>query len=125
VTVVSLLFAAYQVRTERKNLRNDLSRRAELLAESLQESIERNSRKRARIRTAMQRVVDRFAQREHMKGIAVYQADGSLLVMTSTLGTDFQSAPQTVLQAVARVKARVIPDRSRNASVFLLASTAP
>jgi hypothetical protein len=40
VALVSLLFAAYQVRTERKALKNDLSHRAELLAESLQEAIE-------------------------------------------------------------------------------------
>ena len=67
VALVSLLFAAYQVRTERRNLRNDLARRSELLAVSLQESIqplfdknEKNSEK------AMQRVVDRFAQRENM-----------------------------------------------------------
>ena len=40
VALVSLVFAAYQVRTERRNLRNDVSRRAELLAESLQESIQ-------------------------------------------------------------------------------------
>ena len=32
VALVSLLFAAYQVRTQRRNLRTDLSRRAELLA---------------------------------------------------------------------------------------------
>ena len=40
VAVVSLLFAAYQVRTERRNLRSDLSRRAEILGESLQETVE-------------------------------------------------------------------------------------
>jgi trehalose-6-phosphate synthase len=105
VAVVSLLFAAYQVRTERKNLRNDLSHRAELLAESLQESIEPHFEKGGRgSERAMQRLVDRFAQREHMKGIAVYQADGSPLVMTFTLGGLFQSAPQTALQAIARDK---------------------
>src|SRR5215475_14348208 len=105
VAVVSLLFAAYQVRTERKNLRNDLSRRAELLAESLQESIEPQFEKGGRgSEKAMQRVVDRFAQREHMKGIAVYQADGSLLVMTSTLGSHFQSAPATAIRAIAKDK---------------------
>ncbi|HWY44793.1 MAG TPA: trehalose-6-phosphate synthase [Candidatus Sulfotelmatobacter sp.] len=105
VAVVSLLFAAYQVRTERRNLRNDLSRRAELLAESLQESIEPQFEKGGHgSERAMQRLVDRFAQREHMKGIAVYQADGSLLVMTSTLGSRFQSAPQIALQTVAHDK---------------------
>jgi alpha,alpha-trehalose-phosphate synthase [UDP-forming] len=102
VALVSLLFAAYQVRKERRNLRNDLSRRAELLAESLQESIqplfeknERNSEK------AMQRVVDRFAQREHMKGIAVYEANGSLSVMASTLGDSFKQMPGIVRTVLA------------------------
>jgi hypothetical protein len=38
VAVVSLLFAGYQVRTERRNLRGDLSRRAEILGDSLQET---------------------------------------------------------------------------------------
>jgi len=102
VALVSLLFAAYQVRTERRNLRNDLARRSELLAESLQESIqplfeknERNSEK------SMQRVVDRFAQREHMKGIAVYESDGELRVMTSTLGDNFKQMPEVAQKAVA------------------------
>jgi len=102
VALVSLLFAAYQVRTERRNLRNDLARRSELLAESLQETIqplfeknERNSEK------AMQRVVDRFAQREHMKGIAVYEASGELKVMTSTLEESFKQIPSTAQKALA------------------------
>ncbi|HSC46207.1 MAG TPA: trehalose-6-phosphate synthase [Candidatus Acidoferrum sp.] len=102
VALVSLLFAAYQVRTERRNLRNDLARRSELLAESLQESIqplfeknERNSEK------SMQRVVDRFAQREHMKGIAVYEASGELKVMTSTLEESFKQVPPAVQKALA------------------------
>ncbi|HKF26186.1 MAG TPA: trehalose-6-phosphate synthase [Candidatus Acidoferrum sp.] len=102
VALVSLLFAAYQVRKERRNLRNDLSRRAELLTESLQESIqplfERNERNAEK---AMQRVVDRFAQREHMKGIAVYEADGNLSVMTSTLDNSFKQVPEAAQRAVA------------------------
>ncbi len=40
VAVVSLLFAAYQVRREKRILRTDLSRRAEILGESLQEGVE-------------------------------------------------------------------------------------
>jgi len=95
VALVSLLFAAYQVRTERRNLRNDISHRAELLAESLQESIqplfEKNDRNSER---SIQKTVDRFAQREHMKGIAVYQADGTLSVTTTTLDSAFKQAPK-------------------------------
>ncbi len=102
VAVVSLLFAGYQVRTERKNLRNDLSKRAELLAESLQESIEPQFEKNERgVERFMQRTVDRFRQRENMKGIAVYQANGSALAMTPTLGVNFRSAPATVIRAIS------------------------
>src|SRR5215475_7683236 len=100
--MVSLLFAAYQVRTERRNLRNDLARRAELLTESLQESIqplfERNERNAEK---SMQRVVDRFAQREHMKGIAVYEAGGNLSVMTSTLDEAFKQMAPAAHKAIA------------------------
>jgi len=105
VAAVSLLFAGYQVRTERKNLRTDLARRAEQLGESLQEAIEPQFEKRERgSERAIQRVVDRFAQREHMKGIAVYEADGSSLAMTFTLGTYFRSAPPVAVQAIAENK---------------------
>jgi trehalose-6-phosphate synthase len=103
VALVSLLFAAYQVRTQRRNLRTDVSRRAELLADSLQESIqplfEKNDRNAER---AMQKVVDRFAQREHMKGIAVYEADGTLEVMTSTLGEPYKHAPGVATSSIER-----------------------
>jgi hypothetical protein len=37
---VSLLFAAYQVQTEKHIVRDDLSHRAQILGESLQESVE-------------------------------------------------------------------------------------
>jgi len=105
VAVVSLLFAAYQVRTERKNLRADLSRRAETLAESLQESIEPQFAKGERgSERAIQRVVDRFSQREHMKGAAVYQADGTVLAMTPSLGNHFRSAPAIAIQAISQDK---------------------
>jgi len=103
VALVSLLFAAYQVRTQRRNLRTDLSRRAELLAESLQEAIgplfEKSDHTSER---ATQKVVDRFAQREHMKGIAVYEADGNSRVMTATLGDEFKQSPPTAKHSIEK-----------------------
>jgi trehalose-6-phosphate synthase len=97
VAIVSLLFAAYQVRTEKRNLRNDLSRRAEILTENLQETIEplfdhvpdKN----------MQRLVERFAEREHLKGIAVYDASGAALAITPGLSPQLQSRPATATRA--------------------------
>jgi alpha,alpha-trehalose-phosphate synthase [UDP-forming] len=103
VALVSLLFAAYQVRTQRRNLRSDLARRADVLAESLQETIdplfEKNDRSSEK---AMQRVVDRFAQREHMKGIAVYEADGRSRAMASSLGDEFKQAPATAKRSIEK-----------------------
>ena len=83
VAVVSLLFAAYQVRTDRRILRNDLSRRAEILGESLQDNVEPMLDKAGD--KNLQRLVDRFGQREHLKGVAVYGADGKVLAITPGL----------------------------------------
>jgi alpha,alpha-trehalose-phosphate synthase [UDP-forming] len=122
VALVSLLFAAYQVRTQRKNLRNDLMRRADVLAESLQEAIdplfEKNERSSEK---AMQRVVDRFAQREHMKGIAVYEADGHLRAMTSSLEDEFKQAPATAKRSVEKNSAQGDFTIVNDAPVYLYA----
>ena len=122
VALVSLLFAGYQVRTQRKNLRSDLARRAEVLDESLQETIEplfakneRNSEK------AMQRAVDRFAQREHMKGIAVYEASGTPSAMTSTLGEPYRQAPSIAKSSIDSANGHGEFTRVAETPVFLYA----
>jgi alpha,alpha-trehalose-phosphate synthase [UDP-forming] len=100
VAAVSLLFAAYQVRTEKRILRNDLSRRAEILGESLQENVEplldRTSEKNLR------RLVERFGQREHLKGVAVYDTAGNALAITGGIARDFQSRPGAAVLASQR-----------------------
>jgi alpha,alpha-trehalose-phosphate synthase [UDP-forming] len=100
VAVVSLLFAAYQVRTEKRILRNDLSRRAEILGESLQESVE-PLLDRAREKN-LQRLVDRFGQREHLKGVAVYDADGNVLAITPALLPLFKQRPSGATHAAQK-----------------------
>src|ERR1700737_3962093 len=100
VVVVSLLFAAYQARTERRILRNDLARRAEILGESLQESVEPlldHGREKN-----LQRLVDRFGQREHLKGVAVYDADGKALAITPALAPIFKARPATATHAAQK-----------------------
>jgi alpha,alpha-trehalose-phosphate synthase [UDP-forming] len=101
VVVVSLFFAAYQVRTQKRILRNDLARRAEILGESLQENVEPVF-DRALPDKSLQRLVDRFGQREHLKGIAVYNANGTVLAATSALTPLFQSRPATATHAALR-----------------------
>jgi trehalose-6-phosphate synthase len=97
VGTVSLLFAAYQVRTEKRTLRNDLSRRTVILGESLQENIE-PLLERAPERN-LQRLVERFGQREHLKGVAVYNADGVPLAITPGLPPIFRLRPAAAERA--------------------------
>src|SRR5580700_8574946 len=102
VAVVSALFAWYQVRTERRILRSDLSRRAEILGEALQESVEplldhapdKN----------LQRLVERFGEREHLKGVAVYDQSGKILAITPGIATEFQIWPGVVKDAAGKDK---------------------
>ncbi len=98
VALVSLFFAAYQVRREKHLLRNDLSRRAEILGESLQESVE-PLLERGQDRN-LQRLVERFAQREHLKGVAVYGSAGSPLAITSGLAPTFRLRPTAATRAL-------------------------
>jgi alpha,alpha-trehalose-phosphate synthase [UDP-forming] len=100
VVVVSLLFAAYQVRTVKRTLRNELSRHAGTLAEGLQESVE-NLPDRG-LDKSLQRLVDRFGQRERLKGVAVYDATGAVLAITPGLAPAFQSRPSAAIQALQR-----------------------
>src|ERR1700743_2051346 len=51
---------------------------------------------------SLQRIVDRFGQREHLKGIAVYNANGAVLALTPGLPTLFQSRPVTATRAALR-----------------------
>jgi trehalose-6-phosphate synthase len=102
VAVVSGLFAWYQVRTERRILRSDLARRAEILGESLQESAEplldhapnKN----------LQKLVERFVEREHLKGVAVYDPSGKILAITPGIATAFANWPPIVKDAAAKDK---------------------
>jgi trehalose-6-phosphate synthase len=100
VAVVSLLFAAYQVRTEKRELRNELSRHAESLGESLRENVEA-ALDRAPEKN-LQRLVDRFGQREHLKGVAVYNAAGGILAITPGLTKLAPVRPETATRAGQR-----------------------
>jgi trehalose-6-phosphate synthase len=97
VALVSGLFAWHQVRAEKKELRNELSRRAEIVGESLQESVEplldRTSGKN------LQRLVQRFSQREHLKGVAIYDTAGQAQAITASIETEFKHAPDVARRA--------------------------
>ena len=98
VASVSLLFAGYQVRNERRILRSDLARRAEILAESLQESVEPELG-RGQERN-LHRLVERYGQRQHLKGIAIYDTAGHLLAITPGLEPDLPLHPTAATKAM-------------------------
>ena len=97
VAVVSVLFATYQVRTQRRMLRGDLSRRAEILGDSLQESVEQILDKGSE--KGLQRLVDRFGQREHLKGVALYDPAGAVIAITPALDPIFRARPAVASRA--------------------------
>src|SRR3989454_3404020 len=97
VAVVSLLFAAYQVRTEKRLLRNDLSHRTEIQGANLQESMDRLLERRAE--GNFKRLAERFSQREHLKGVVVHDAAASPLAITSGLAPISRARPEAAIRA--------------------------
>ena len=69
ISLVTFVVAQNQVRSEKRGFRSDLVRRAETLAESLQETVEPVVQSGAA--SELRLVVERFAKREHLVGIAV------------------------------------------------------
>ena len=98
VLCVSIVYTIYQVRTERHNLRNDLSHRSAVLAENLQESLE-SSPGRANDRS-LNHIVERYGQREHLLGVAVYDVTGKAIAITPGLSSTFATRPALASRAV-------------------------
>jgi trehalose-6-phosphate synthase len=91
VVCVSLLYGFYQVQLERRNLRNDLSHRSAALADDLQDNLE-SAPGHATDKT-LARFVERYGQREHLLGVAVYDNSGHAMAVTQGLPPAFSSQP--------------------------------
>jgi len=81
ISLVTSVFAFYQVRAAKQALRNDLARRAEILAESLAESVEPYLQSRSS--KNLPRIVERFGNRQRLVGVAVYDDQGTPLAISS------------------------------------------
>src|SRR5689334_11635811 len=91
IALVTFVVAGNQVRSEKRALRADLERRAQLLTESLQETVEPVLQSGATGR--LRRIVERFGNREHLVGVAVYAADGTELAMSPKLDKALKAPP--------------------------------
>ena len=84
---MTFFVARAQVRSEKRALRDDLQRRAEILSESLQEIVEPLLERNAR--TQLKQVVERFGNRERLAGVAVYNKNGELVAESTSLLSSF------------------------------------
>ena len=99
ITLVSLGFSYYQVVGEKRVLRSDLERRAEVLGESVAGNVEKSWESGSE--RGLQRLVQRFANREDLLGVAVYDRQGKAVAITSELGQVLKAMPRDVTQAMA------------------------
>src|SRR5215469_3932984 len=92
VTLVSLGIALYQTQAETSVLRRDLERQAALLAESLEKSaaplIAGPSPE------ALQVLVNAFQNRQRLAGVAIYNAQGYPIAVSSDLGARLGESPR-------------------------------
>ncbi len=101
VALTAIVFSFYQVSAERLRLTSELERRAIVLAESLQESaiplVQSNALPR------LNRLVERFGNRERLKGVAVLDGQGNIIVTTAGLKSHIlQPLPQAVTSVAER-----------------------
>src|SRR3989344_6079814 len=102
VSLVALGFNIRQVDQERATLTTNLEQRASLLADSLKESVEpyyANSSQPS-FQSSLQKVVNKFANRERLAGIALYDNKGNLLATSSGLPKSIIENTKIVTEAM-------------------------
>jgi trehalose-6-phosphate synthase len=100
IALVSAGFSYYEVLGEKRALRNDLERRAEMLGESLVGNVERSWNRGSE--KELQQLVQRFGNREHLLGVIIYDRQGALVAMTPELTKSLTVSPPPVTQAITQ-----------------------
>jgi alpha,alpha-trehalose-phosphate synthase [UDP-forming] len=119
ITLVSVLSSYYAVQVQERGLRRDLERRAAVLGESLSGNVERELEQGTP--RELQRLVERFGNREHLAGIAVYDVLGNRIAVTPALTNLLSTEPLTVVQAIADNRGRGEFTRTGTASIHIYA----
>ncbi len=129
ITLVSSGFSYYEVLGEKRALRSDLERRAEMLGESLAGNVEqlwnssqpKDLAKSELQKDELQKLVQRFGNREHLLGMVIYDRQGAAIAITPELSTTLTARPQPVSQAIALGREESSFVRLGNVPVHLLA----
>lgn len=98
VAAVAVGFSFYQVHREERRLTGELERRSLVLAESLQESVIAYVQSGSTIK--LTRLVERFSNRERLKGIVIFDGQGNVIAATPGLKPKI---PQPILQAASSI----------------------
>jgi trehalose 6-phosphate synthase len=104
VTLAAFLFVFYQVQLEKAVLRSDLERHTEVLAESLSQSVAPLLNKGSQ--EDLQQLVEQFALREQLAGVAVYSGRESPATLATGAAARLTSVPYAVTQAIAHHERR-------------------
>jgi alpha,alpha-trehalose-phosphate synthase [UDP-forming] len=100
ITLVSFAFSYYQVVREKRALRGDLEHQSRVLGESLAGNVDRALGSGSN--QALQRLVQRFGNREHLIGVAVYDRESQVVAMTPELRKMLTAKPPALTQAIQR-----------------------
>lgn len=91
ITLVTFFISRNEVISQKRGLRADLERRAQILAESLGEivepALERSSHEQLR------HIVERFGNRQRLAGVVVYDPKGEVIAESSSLASRFTPPP--------------------------------
>ena len=102
IILVSLFSSYYEARFQKQSLRRDLEHRAEDLGESLAGNIEPHLKKESH--KELQRIVEKFGNREHLAGVAIYNLLGKSIAITPELASRLAVEPSVVQQVIAKGK---------------------
>lgn len=98
-TLVATIFSCFQIRDEKNSLQADIERRSIILAESLRETVV------TLVETAqterLNRLVEKFGNRERLKGVAVFDASGNIISSNSFLKSHISKTPVEVVNVLA------------------------
>ncbi len=103
ITTVVMVFTLWQVQNERISLSVDLEYRTRLLTESLIESVEPSFLSTSQ--TGLQKLLDKFANRQRLLGLAVYDSKAVMVASSANLPDDVISAATVPSQAMDQDKA--------------------
>ncbi len=98
ITLVSLCASYYQVLVLKSGMGQDLKHRAAVLADSLSGNVEHDLTHDAK--PNLQHTIERFADREHLAGIAVYDSQGNPVAINKDAEAQLTAAPAVVTQSL-------------------------